>query len=98
MKIELDSANRMFMVFSPSRVPIFWTAARKASASVSTIAFRYGKTWAELVADGYELRKLFYTHMQATHKTMLRRVGPVTKAQMHFPDETSGAPEGEEAA
>lgn len=82
MKIELDVANRMFIVFTPAKLPIYWTAARRAKDSVSTIAFRYGRTWEDLVSNGYELRKIFYHHTQATHRTFNRGIGPARKHEV----------------
>lgn len=52
--LNLDTCDRMFMVFAPSGAPVYWTACRRASDAVSTIAFKYGESWEELVGKGYE--------------------------------------------
>lgn len=74
--------SRMFMVHTPSGQPIYWTCCRKASASVSTIAFKYGKTWEEMVAEGYTLRKLFYNAINVTYRTYNTGTGPAKKSEV----------------
>jgi hypothetical protein len=63
--------SRMFMVYAPAPnfAPIYWTASRKASGSVSLIAYRYGKSWEEMVLEGYSLRKCFYNAINVTYRT-----------------------------
>jgi hypothetical protein len=61
--------SRMFMVFTPDGRPLYWTGSRKASASVQTIAHKYGQSWEEMTAEGWTLRKLFYNAINVTYRT-----------------------------
>jgi hypothetical protein len=74
--------SRMFMVHTPSGQPVYWTASRKAFGSVSTIAFKYGKTWEEMVAEGYSLRKIFYNAINVTYRTFNTKMGPARKSEV----------------
>jgi hypothetical protein len=74
--------SRMFMVHAPNGTPIYWTTSRKASASVATIAFKYSKTWEEMVAEGYTLKKCFYNAINVTYRTFNSGMGPARKHEV----------------